>query len=147
MVFKVIIGLHEVTGGGWQKMYDAAHHATGLRALNRERLSDLLGNDRLGIAEILEIGLDAIADLTARLRTALARDMWEDAKAAAHELKGVCANIGAEELADIGARFQTALSRSAPRASTSLKDVDGMNAALERFQQDAKEYLASLTLA
>ena len=126
-------------------MYDAAHHATGLSSLNRQRLADLLGDDRLGIAEILEIGLGSIAELTAQLRSALAKDMWEDAKAAAHELKGVCANIGAEELSEIGARFQSTLSRSSPRASTSLKDVDGLNAALERFEHDARDYLAALT--
>lgn len=125
-------------------MYDAAHHATGQKALNRQRLTDLLGNDRLGIAEILEIGLDSVGDLTAQLRTALANNMWEDAKNAAHELKGVCANIGAEELADIGARFQALLSRAAPRAVANLRDVDGLNAAYERFCHDAKEFLASL---
>jgi HPt (histidine-containing phosphotransfer) domain-containing protein len=118
-------------------MYEPGHKATNsARILNRQRLVDLVGSDRAFIVEVLDLAVDSLGTLVETVVRDLAQGNVTAANAAAHEIKGICANIGAGEMADIATSLQTALQSDQVAVGTKL--AASLPAAYSRFVEQAR---------
>jgi HPt (histidine-containing phosphotransfer) domain-containing protein len=72
-------------------------------ALNLARLTDLLGDDREGIGEILDLAVGTCSKAMGKLRLMNAATPPAEVEHAAHAMKGAAANVGAEALSTVAA--------------------------------------------
>jgi HPt (histidine-containing phosphotransfer) domain-containing protein len=77
-----------------------AMHGT---SLNLTRLTDLLGDDRGAIGEILDLAVGTCRKAMGALRVMDASTPTGDVAHAAHAMKGAAANVGAEALSAVAA--------------------------------------------
>jgi HPt (histidine-containing phosphotransfer) domain-containing protein len=118
-------------------MYEPGHKATAsTRVLNRQRLVDLVGSDYAFISEVLDLAVDSLRVLVQNIERDLAQGNLTAAGAAAHEMKGICANIGADEMAVIATRLQDAL--RADQAAVRTELAASLPAAYDRFVEQAR---------
>lgn len=76
------------------------------QALNLERLTDLLGDDRASIVEILDLAVGTCRKALDTLRSLGPQSPAPAIEHAAHAMKGAAANVGAESLSVVAAALE-----------------------------------------
>lgn len=75
-------------------------------ALDLHRLTDLLGDDRASIAEILDLAVGTCRKALETLRSLDASSPPADVEHAAHAMKGAAANVGADPLSAVATELE-----------------------------------------
>ncbi|HXF34524.1 MAG TPA: Hpt domain-containing protein [Candidatus Acidoferrales bacterium] len=76
------------------------------KALNLDRLTDLLGDDRDSIVEILDLAVGTCRKALDTLRSLGPQSPAAAIEHAAHAMKGAAANVGAEALSVVAASLE-----------------------------------------
>ncbi len=112
-------------------------------ALNLERLTDLLGDDRESIVEILDLAIGTCRKALETLRSLGPESPAPAIEHAAHAMKGAAANVGAEALSAVAALLEDEARRA------DIADFDGSVARIktefDRFENAVHAYEAEPT--
>ena len=101
-----------------------------------QRLTEFLGDDPVGIAEMLDIFRDSLLRWRERLRLDI-RHGGQGLRQLAHELKGSAANVGAEALASLAGQLHAAALDGRPDA------IQQIAAQIESEMEDLLAFIAA----